>query len=68
VPPRGADIDMAMPFGDLEPFGREDTARELTEASLKQSDDMVDQIERAEVAEETRAMFRALTRLDDTRV
>jgi len=61
---RGAiDIDTEMPYGDLEPFGREDTAQELTEASIRESDQMVDQIERAEVAEEKRAVFRALTRL-----
>jgi len=57
------DVDMAMPYGDLEPFGREDTAQELTEDSIRQSDMMVDQLERAEVSEEKRAVFRALTRL-----
>merc|ERR1719345_378386 len=57
------DIDTAMPYGDLEPFGREDTAQELTEGSIKESNSMVDQLERAEVAEEKRAVFRALTRL-----
>merc|ERR1719471_2078819 len=57
------DMDMDMPFGDLEPFGREDTAQELTESSIHESDAMVDQLERAEVAEEKRAVFRALTRL-----
>jgi len=57
------DVDIDMPYGDLEPFGREDTAQELTEASIKESDAMVDQLERAEVAEEKRAVFRALTRL-----
>jgi len=60
---RDLDVDTAMPYGDLEPFGREDTARELTEASIRESDAMVDQLERAEVAEEKRAIFRALTRL-----
>jgi len=60
---KGFDIDTQMPYGDLEPFGREDTAQELTEASIRESDDMVDQLERAEVAEEKRAVFRALTRL-----
>jgi len=59
----GIDIDTAMPYGDLEPFGREDTAQELTEDSIRESDGMVDQLERAEVAEEKRAVFRALTRL-----
>jgi len=57
------DIDTEMPYGELEPFGREDTAQELTEDSIKESDSMVDQIERAQVAEEKRSVFRALTRL-----
>lgn len=60
---KGIDIDTQMPYGDLEPFGREDTAQELTESSIKESDTMVDQLERAEVAEEKRSVFRALTRL-----
>jgi len=60
---KGIDIDTQMPFGDLEPFGREDTAQELTESSIKESDQMVDQLERAEVAEEKRSVFRSLTRL-----
>lgn len=59
----GIDVDTEMPYGELEPFGREDTAQELTEQSIKQSDEMVDQLERAEVSEEKRAVFRALTRL-----
>lgn len=59
----GIDIDTEMPYGELEPFGREDTAQELTESSIQESDEMVDQLERAEVAEEKRAVFRALTRL-----
>lgn len=59
----GPEVDMAMPYGDLEPFGREDTAQELTEGSIRESNAMVDQLERAEVAEEKRAVFRALTRL-----
>jgi len=63
VEEKGLDIDTQMPYGDLEPFGREDTAQELTEASIKESDEMVDQLERAEVAEEKRSVFRALTRL-----
>merc|ERR1719504_488963 len=57
------DIDTDMPYGELEPFGREDTAQELTESSITESDEMVDQLERAEVAEEKRAVLRALTRL-----
>jgi len=63
VQEKGIDIDTEMPYGELEPFGREDTAQELTEQSIKESDEMVDQLERAEVAEEKRAVFRALTRL-----
>jgi len=63
VQEKGIDIDTQMPYGDLEPFGREDTAQELTENSVRESDEMVDQLERAEVAEEKRAVFRALTRL-----
>jgi len=63
VQEKGIDIDTAMPYGELEPFGREDTAQELTEDSVRESDEMVDQLERAEVAEEKRAVFRALTRL-----
>lgn len=61
--PSSVDYDTEMPFGQLEPFGREDTAQELTEEAIKESDEMVDQLERAEVAEEKRAVFRALTRL-----
>jgi len=60
---QGIDINTEMPFDELEPFGREDTAHELTEDSIDQSDQMVDQMERAEVAEEKRSVFRALTRL-----
>lgn len=63
VQDKGIDIDTSMPYGELEPFGREDTAQELTRGSIKESDEMVDQLERAEVAEEKRAVFRALTRL-----
>jgi len=63
VEQKGLDIDTQMPYGDLEPFGREDTAQELTENSIRESDEMVDQLERAEVSEEKRAVFRALTRL-----
>merc|ERR1719160_1746949 len=61
--PKAVDIDTEMPYGELEPFGREDTAQELTDQSIQESDEMVDQLERAEVAEEKRAVFRALTRL-----
>jgi hypothetical protein len=59
------DVDTAggLPYGELEPFGREDTGQELTDASIRESDLMVDQLERAQVAETKRAVFRALTRL-----
>jgi len=63
VETQGLDIDTQMPYGELEPFGREDTAQELTEDSITESNQMVDQLERAEVAEEKRSVFRALTRL-----
>merc|ERR1740117_2006667 len=53
----------AIPFGQLESFGREDTASELTDSSISESNDMIDQIERAVVTETKRSMFRALTRL-----
>jgi len=61
--PKAVDIDTEMPYGELEPFGREDTAQELTDQSIQETDEMVDQLERAEVAEEKRSVFRALTRL-----
>eukprot|EP00933_Yihiella_yeosuensis_P051889 TRINITY_DN49872_c0_g1_i1.p1 TRINITY_DN49872_c0_g1~~TRINITY_DN49872_c0_g1_i1.p1 ORF type:complete len:241 (-),score=65.12 TRINITY_DN49872_c0_g1_i1:145-867(-) len=56
------DIKFKMPF-EMEPFGREDQAQELTQTSLIQGNKMIDQIQRAEVAEEKRSVFRALTRL-----
>merc|ERR1719465_20712 len=56
------------PFGQLESFGREDTAAELTAASIDESNRMIDQIERAVVAETKRSMFRALTRLRGTTI
>jgi DNA repair exonuclease SbcCD ATPase subunit len=59
----GGSPGVDLPYGQLEAFGREDTAAELTDESIKQSDRMVDQIEKAEVAEEKRSVFRALTRL-----
>jgi len=62
-PSGGADVDLDMPYGELEPFGREDTGQELTDASIRESDLMVDQLERAQVAETKRSVFRALTRL-----
>eukprot|EP00913_Durusdinium_trenchii_P030456 g28530.t1 len=61
--PLKAQVDPSMPFTELEPFGREATGQELTEASIRESDAMIDQIEKAEIAEEERSVFRALTRL-----
>merc|ERR1719478_1209923 len=56
-------LNSRQPFGQLESFGREDTASELTSASIDESNRMIDQIERAVVSETKRSMFRALTRL-----
>lgn len=66
APVVGRSLDVSepkLPFGDMEPFGREATAQQLTEDSIRQSNAMVDQIEKAELAEEQRSVFRALTRL-----
>eukprot|EP00933_Yihiella_yeosuensis_P026470 TRINITY_DN2053_c0_g1_i1.p1 TRINITY_DN2053_c0_g1~~TRINITY_DN2053_c0_g1_i1.p1 ORF type:complete len:378 (+),score=104.30 TRINITY_DN2053_c0_g1_i1:139-1134(+) len=58
-----AQVTEDMPGDSLEAFGREDTAQELTDSSVTESNAMIDQLERAEVAEEKRSVFRALTRL-----
>ena len=50
-----------MPLGESLSFGREDTVQELTESSIKEFDEMVYQLERAAVAEETRAAARYTT-------
>ena len=42
-------------------FGREDTVQELTVSSIKEFDEMVCHLERAAVAEETRAAARYTT-------
>jgi len=47
----------------VEPFGREGTARDLTESSVHESDGMIDQIEKAQAIESKRAVFRSLTKL-----
>eukprot|EP00440_Ansanella_granifera_P058997 gb/GFBE01063948.1/.p1 GENE.gb/GFBE01063948.1/~~gb/GFBE01063948.1/.p1 ORF type:complete len:155 (+),score=33.32 gb/GFBE01063948.1/:1-465(+) len=52
-----------LPFQELAPFGRESVGQELTESAIQESDAMVDQLEKAETAEEKRSAFRALTRL-----
>lgn len=55
--------EASMPYPDLEVFGRADTAAELTRNSIEESNKMIDQIERAEVAETKRSVYRSLTRL-----
>lgn len=47
----------------ISPFGKEDTASELTAHAERTQDTLVDAVENAEVAEVKRAVFRALTRL-----
>merc|ERR1719375_279906 len=47
----------------IAPFGKEDTATELTRHAERTQDTLVDAVENAEVAEVKRAVFRALTRL-----
>merc|ERR1719454_652259 len=47
----------------LDRFGREDTAHELTQASIHESNRMIDQIENAVISETKRSMFRSLTHL-----
>ena len=56
-------IDTAMPCGEIEPYGGEHTTQELSEQSVNESDEMVDQLERAEVAEGKRVLSRDSTRL-----
>jgi hypothetical protein len=55
--------DLEMNFNKIEPFGKEDTAKELQDHAAKTQDTLVDAVENAEVAEIKRAVFRALTRL-----
>jgi hypothetical protein len=59
----GSGSSQNMPYSDFEVFGRADTAKELTRKSLEESDKMIDQIEKAEVAETKRSVYRSLTRL-----
>jgi len=47
----------------VEPFGQEDSAKKLTENSVKESDGMIDQIENAQGVEAKRSVYRALTKL-----
>merc|ERR1719482_2354826 len=39
------EVEKQAADGELEPFGREDTAQELTDQSIQESDEMVDQLE-----------------------
>mmetsp|Transcript_14599 Transcript_14599/g.27383 ORF Transcript_14599/g.27383 Transcript_14599/m.27383 type:complete len:140 (+) Transcript_14599:69-488(+) len=61
--PSSTEANAQMPFWALEPFGRQKTGKELTETAVSETNAMVDQLEKAEVAEEKRSAFRALTRL-----
>lgn len=56
------------PFPYVKPFGSEGPAQTLTEDAVGESNAMVDQIERAQAAEEKRATYRALTHLRHTTV
>merc|ERR1719270_2041594 len=56
-------IAQLAPEGQIAPFGKEDTARELQSHAARTQDTLVDAVENAEVAEIKRAVFRALTRL-----
>lgn len=47
----------------IHPFGAENVAGKLTKDSVGESNEMVDQIEKAQVAEERRSAYRALTHL-----
>eukprot|EP00933_Yihiella_yeosuensis_P046208 TRINITY_DN416_c0_g2_i1.p1 TRINITY_DN416_c0_g2~~TRINITY_DN416_c0_g2_i1.p1 ORF type:complete len:195 (-),score=58.95 TRINITY_DN416_c0_g2_i1:87-671(-) len=60
---RYEDCNTKTPYTDFDAFGRQAAAQKLTEESVSASNAMVDQIEKAEVAEEKRSVFRALTHL-----
>lgn len=51
------------PFGSGGPFGGKSKADEYTGTSKAETEEMIDQMERAQAAEEKRASYRALTRL-----
>jgi len=57
------DAPQAPVAARIAPFGKEDTATELTKHAERTQDTLVDAVENAEVAEVKRAVFRALTRL-----
>jgi hypothetical protein len=56
-------LETAPTVAKIAPFGKEDTATELTKHAERTQDTLVDAVENAEVAEVKRAVFRALTRL-----
>jgi len=62
-PSADEESDKRLPFESMEPFGRETKGEALTETAIDESNAMVDQVEKAEVAEEKRSVYRALTRL-----
>lgn len=63
-PPKIEIDSTVVPYpGAIEQFGREDTAKALTDGSLQESDAMVDSIESAQAVEGKRAVYRALTHL-----
>lgn len=69
APPAPVDDGSPMPFRarmEHAPFGQEHKGRTYTDASVRETNDMVDQIERAQAAEEKRAAYRALTHLRST--
>merc|ERR550514_2072945 len=59
----GENASIAPVGARIAPFGKEDTATELTKHAERTQDTLVDAVENAEVAEVKRAVFRALTRL-----
>lgn len=63
IEPFEIDSEVVPYPSSIEPFGREGTARDLTESSVHESDGMIDQIERAQAIEGKRAVYRSLTKL-----
>jgi len=61
--PAGEAQPFSMPHEDFQAFGNENMAKTLTKSSIEESNKMIDQIEKAEVSETKRSVFRALTRL-----
>lgn len=61
--PEAPEEPEAKGAAQISPFGKEDTASELTAHAERTQDTLVDAVENAEVAEVKRAVFRALTRL-----